>query len=192
MPRRNNGVDECQLMIEYRGLIKLARRSGEIKSIAANVVRAGDEFHYEYGLEHDVLRHVPGDGTGELQYAYAVARYMNGGVDFVVLSASQIEARRKVSPSGGSDYGPWAKMFFPTDPATDFMHKLMKIGAVAKMETGSPAPSSLNSQPSTLNHHPALRSLRLGAGPARGANHHGQRQLLRLRAKLLHRVQPGV
>jgi HK97 family phage prohead protease len=34
------------------------------------------------------------------------------------------------------EHGPWVKGFVPLDPSTDFIHKLMKIGAVAKMSYG--------------------------------------------------------
>lgn len=42
----------------------------------------------------------------------------------------------KVLASREDDHGPHVKMFVPFDPATEFIHKLMKIGAVAKMSYG--------------------------------------------------------
>lgn len=118
LPRRNNGHMECQLSIGYRGYIKLARRSGEIKSLRANVVRVGDEFRYGYGLEEDILDHTPAPSAdrGELLYAYAVARYKDGGYDFVVLDRGEVESRRARSDGWKSEksrpYSPWT-----TDPA---------------------------------------------------------------------------
>ena len=35
---------QCQLIISYRGLMELARRSGKVKNIAVGVVHEGDEF----------------------------------------------------------------------------------------------------------------------------------------------------
>src|SRR5690606_162224 len=49
LPRRNKGVWECQLSIGYRGMLKLARRSGTIKTIFAEVVRERDHFHWSRG-----------------------------------------------------------------------------------------------------------------------------------------------
>ena len=40
----------CQLIIGYRGMIDLARRSGQILSLCAYCVHEADEFHYELGL----------------------------------------------------------------------------------------------------------------------------------------------
>lgn len=104
-------VWEAQLMIGYRGLLKLARRSGDIKTVFAAVVREGDHFVYARGLEEDTLEHRPGPGTGELTHAYAVARYKSGGYSFEVLSAAQVEARREMSDSWqkGRAYSPWQK-----------------------------------------------------------------------------------
>lgn len=113
LPRKNKGTWEAQLMIGYRGLLKLARRSGTIETIYAEVVREGDQFEWSRGLDRDVLEHTPGDGTGELTHAYAVARYKGGGYSFMVLNRAQVEARRNLSDSWKSQtarpYSPWTK-----------------------------------------------------------------------------------
>ena len=56
--------DECTLIVGYKGLIKLARQSGEIKSIRARVVYADDTFQVEYGLR-ETITHVPKLGADE-------------------------------------------------------------------------------------------------------------------------------
>jgi recombination protein RecT len=112
LPRRNGGTWEAQLMIGYRGLLKLARRSGTIETIYAEVVREGDRFDWSRGLDRDVLDHTPGDGTGELTHAYAVARYKAGGYSFMVLNRAQVEARRNMSDSfkaRNNQYSPWVR-----------------------------------------------------------------------------------
>ncbi len=113
LPRRNKGTWEAQLMIGYRGLLKLARRSGSIETIYAEVVREGDQFEWSRGLDRDVLDHTPGDGTGELTHAYAVARYRGGGYSFIVLNRAQVEARRALSDSWRNEkarpYSPWTR-----------------------------------------------------------------------------------
>lgn len=116
VPRRNKGVDECQLMIEYRGLIKLARRSGELSTVTAEVVRDRDEFSYTKGLE-PTLRHVPYDGDedpGELTHCYAVAVFKDGGKQFVVLSRREVyNEHRAKSDSWRNErsrpYSPWTQ-----------------------------------------------------------------------------------
>lgn len=103
LPRRVDGRMECQLSISYRGEMKLARRSGTIKTIFAEVVYERDHFVWHRGLEDDVFEHKPGPGTtedrGELTHAYAVARFLNGGYAFVVLDRVEVEARRAKSDS---------------------------------------------------------------------------------------------
>ena len=113
LPRKNKGTWEAQLMIGYRGLLKLARRSGTIETIYAEVVRENDEFVWSRGLDRDVLEHTPGDGGGELTHAYAVARYKGGGYSFMVLNRAQVEARRNLSDSwkntNARPYSPWTR-----------------------------------------------------------------------------------
>ena len=54
---RNNraGRDEPQLRIGYKGLMKLARQTGEIAAIYAHVVYARDLFRIAYGLEFTLI-----------------------------------------------------------------------------------------------------------------------------------------
>lgn len=66
-----------QVVIGYRGLIDLARRSGNMVSIHADVVYEGDDFEFEYGSNMH-LRHRP-TGTGRNpQWAYAHASLKDG------------------------------------------------------------------------------------------------------------------
>lgn len=104
--RRNIGTkespkwtDELQFQIGYKGYLNLARRSGEIKQVYAEVVRKGDVFDYELGL-NPVLKHKPlPEATGDISHVYAVVHYKDGGFNFVVLTRQQVEALRKRSPS---------------------------------------------------------------------------------------------
>ena len=94
----------AQLQVGYRGLTFMAMRTGEIKEIYADVVREGDTFEYEYGLEK-YLRHKPADGEGKITHAYSYAQFLNGGSVFTVMNRKQIDAIRARSKSG--DNGPW-------------------------------------------------------------------------------------
>jgi recombination protein RecT len=103
--RNKQGRSEVQFIIGYKGLIDLARRSGNIVSIEARAVHANDEFSYSYGLD-PILDHRPADAEpGRLTHVYALARYVGGGYNFVVLSVAEIEARR--TRSKAKDSGPW-------------------------------------------------------------------------------------
>lgn len=100
--------DECQLIVSYRGLIDLARRSGKIKSIEARVVREGDSFAVAYGL-NPRLEHSPSltqSEPGEVVAVYAIARFDDGGTQLEIMTRAEVDAIRKRSRSGGS--GPWS------------------------------------------------------------------------------------
>lgn len=92
-------IPEAQLIIGYRGMIDLARRSGQIQSLSATAVYKGDTFECEMGL-NETLRHVPGFDTPDrenpdnLTFVYAVAKLKDGGVQFAVMSRAQINAIR--------------------------------------------------------------------------------------------------
>lgn len=112
---------DAQVVIGYKGLIDLARRSGQIVSIAAHAVHENDLFEYEYGLT-EKLRHVPADrNRGEVKCFYAVAHMKDGGHAFEVMSASAIKEIRDAAAiknkakrdSNGAPIisGPWKDHF---------------------------------------------------------------------------------
>jgi len=96
----------CQFIAGYRGLIKLARNSGQLVDIWAEVVYEADEFSVSYGLHRDLV-HVPKIGAerGEPIYVYAAAELKDGGRPFVVLTYAEVEAIRARSRAGKN--GPW-------------------------------------------------------------------------------------
>ena len=111
LPRKNQGVMEAQLMIGYKGLLKLARRSGLVRSVRAEVVHEMDDFHYQLGLNPDI-HHVPATGNrGELSHVYAVLDYKDGAQDFRVLDKAEVERHRAKSDSWRNErarpYSPW-------------------------------------------------------------------------------------
>jgi recombination protein RecT len=96
---------DVTFIIGYRGMLDLARRSGEIKTIEAREVCANDRFEYAYGLEPR-LTHVPATGErGEPTHYYGIAQFTDGGHYFEVLSKQDVDGYRKRSRA--SDRGPW-------------------------------------------------------------------------------------
>lgn len=82
---KRKNVTEVQVVIGYRGLIDLARRSGHITSISANIHYSDDDlWEYEEGTEAQ-LRHRPGPQDGTKLHAYAIAKFKDGGHAYVVL-----------------------------------------------------------------------------------------------------------
>lgn len=108
VPYRNNknNTYEAQFIPGYKGLISLARRSGEVTSIETNIVYANDRFDLKLGLDTSV-EHIPNlDGDrGVPRLVYGVAKFRDGGYHFEWMSmgdVNKIRARSKASSSG-----PW-------------------------------------------------------------------------------------
>ena len=110
------GNKECQFQIGYKGLIELAHRSGELKSIESHVVYNNDVFEFEYGLEPK-LKHIPTQEAdkGDVVWVYAVYHLVNGGYGFEVMSKADINAHRnkfskaKNSPAWTNSWDEMAK-----------------------------------------------------------------------------------
>jgi len=106
---KKKGVRECQFMPMYRGLVKLARDSGEVWAVEAEVVHLGDDFEFEMGL-NPKLRHVPkfnGDER-DVTHAYAIARFRNGGVQFRVVPKTYLDKVQSAAVArGGKVWGAW-------------------------------------------------------------------------------------
>lgn len=108
--KAKDGRPNAQLIIGYRGMIDLARRSGQIVSICAYTVHEKDHFVWRLGIDPDI-EHVPSPEAdrGPMTYVYAVAKLKGGGVQFEVMSRAEVEKVRKQSKAGSS--GPWVTHF---------------------------------------------------------------------------------
>jgi len=97
---------ECQLIIGFRGMIDLARRSGQISSIEARVVWANDKFDVAYGTQTKIT-HVPAldQDPGAFRLVYAVATLKDGGQQVEVMTKAQVDAIKTRSRASGN--GPW-------------------------------------------------------------------------------------
>lgn len=104
--RQRRTLVECTLIIDYKGLAELVRRSGDVSYIHADVVYSADEWSYGYGTDAH-LRHKPFMGTarGDRVAFYSYVRLKDGSEDFIVMSPPEVEKIRKRSKA--SDAGPW-------------------------------------------------------------------------------------
>lgn len=103
-------VTSVQVIIGYKGLIDLARRSGQIVSIAAHEVCENDSFELCYGLD-EKLNHTPAMGDrGGIVGFYAVAKLKDGGYCFEFMSLHQVREIMSATQSKGK-YGPWKDHF---------------------------------------------------------------------------------
>jgi len=134
IPFKNNrkGITEVQLVVGYKGLIDLARRSGHITSISANIHYSDDDvWEYEEGTEAR-LRHIPGAQEGDKRHAYAIAKFRDGGHAYVVLPWAKVMKIRNGSLGwqtavkfNATDRNPWKSH-------EDEMAKKTAIRALAK------------------------------------------------------------
>lgn len=107
IPRWNAkaGVTECQFQPGYKGLIKLARQSGQVALLQARLVREGERFEYRYTPDLEFLHepHVTGDAPVVAVYAYA--KLASGDTVIEVMTVEEVEAIRQRAQAGKS--GPW-------------------------------------------------------------------------------------
>lgn len=112
LPYKNKGVMECQFQIGYKGLIDLAYRSGDVKTIQSHVVYENDDFEYELGLNPKLVHKPAMSDRGEPIWVYAVFKLVNGGEGFEVMSIDDIHAHaKKYSKAYSSEYSPWKTNF---------------------------------------------------------------------------------
>ena len=92
---RKKGITEVQVIIGYKGLIDLARRSGEIISISSHAICHGDPHEIFFGTE-ERIEHRPNltGGRGDVIGFYAVAKLVGGGTQFEFMSSSEINVIR--------------------------------------------------------------------------------------------------
>lgn len=146
VPRKIKGTKECQWMLGYKGIIELARRSGQLASIEAREVCERDEFSYAYGLVEELVHRPFMDGDrGPIVAVWGLAKFKDGGHYFVVLSRNDIDAAMKRSDSAKSGYGPWI-----TDYAA--MARKTVIRRMAPYLPLSPEQANAIAQDETVHH----------------------------------------
>lgn len=108
---------EAQFQTGYKGLLALAWRSEQIKSVQADVVYKPDHFRFRKGLD-PMLEHIPSEDPERLStprtHAWACVHTKSEGVIFDAISIEQIEAIRSrskspKSPAWVNDYDEMAK-----------------------------------------------------------------------------------
>lgn len=93
---------ECQMWLGWRGMVELARRSGEIAEIVSEIRYSKDRFNISYGTARNI-EHVPADvpvsKRGAILGAYAIAdRIVNGNLrpEFEYMDIEQINSIKNV------------------------------------------------------------------------------------------------
>lgn len=119
---------EVQFIPGYRGLVTLARRSGEISTIDADVVREKDSFKYVRGL-NPVLEHIPSEDAnpGKIVKVYAFAKLKDGGFQIKVMNLREVEAIKQRSAAVK------AKRSSPWDTDPEWMFKKTALKQLCKL-----------------------------------------------------------
>lgn len=101
---RKRNVTECQLIIDYKGLVELANRSGTVSNIHADKVCENDVFDFDRGeiRAHKIDFKQP---RGKAYAYYALVRFKDGSEKCEVLTREDVDAIRSRSRAGQS--GPW-------------------------------------------------------------------------------------
>jgi recombination protein RecT len=110
VPYRNNklGIHECQFQIGYRGLINLAHRSEQVSNVSVRSVKAKDKFDYELGTSPKIYHKASDEpDRGDITHVYTIIFFRDGGFDFEVMTAEEVESHRKRYSKQRGDYTPW-------------------------------------------------------------------------------------
>lgn len=113
---RKKGTTEAQFILGYKGMIQLARRSGEIVRMSVRPVYQNDIFKIGFGLE-DTLEHVPYGcredrdypESGAFRGVYMVCKFKDGGHLIDYMPKAEIERHR--AKSLAKDFGPWKDFY---------------------------------------------------------------------------------
>lgn len=115
IPYKNKGVSEAEFRMGWRGLVKLARRSGLVTAIWSEVVFEADLYKVDKGTAH-YLRHEPAiSNRGEIVGAYAIAKLSNGEHEIETMDLDDLLAVRKASANGPA-WSDWADQMYRKAP----------------------------------------------------------------------------
>lgn len=95
---------EATLIVDYKGLVLLVRRSGEVSDIHADIVCDNDAFEFNMGKieEHRIDFRQP---RGKMYAAYSYVKFRDGTESYQVMGRDEIDAIRERSKA--KDSGPW-------------------------------------------------------------------------------------
>lgn len=125
---KRQGVVECQLILDYKGIVELCYRSGLVDSIHADVVRRGDLFRFRAGYVED---HVPWflrdpndrpESAGDIYAVYCIVRMKSGTAKHDVMSVDDVNAIRDKSQG----WYAFKKGFTKSTPWADYWNEMAK------------------------------------------------------------------
>lgn len=126
----------AQVIIGYKGLLRLVRNSGLIASIKAEVIYENDEFNIDL-IDPNKCFHKPAmKDRGDLIAVYAVARFKDEHTDpqYEFMTKHQVDAIRARSASSGS--GPWVTDYAEMARKTVLRRLIKQLPISTTQETG--------------------------------------------------------
>ena len=120
VPRKVNKKQAVCLDISYRGLIKLATDTGNVKAMKAELVYTNDKFEYHGFHKEPVFAANPFGDRGELIGVYAMALMIDGTVLVETMTIDEVnkirddsEAYKSAAKEGGwkRDNNVWVKFY---------------------------------------------------------------------------------
>jgi len=135
---KRNGVEQwiaaVQWMPMVAGILKKVRNSGELSSIVARVVYAGDKFRswIDDEGEHIEYEALPDADTNMIRCVFAMAKLKDGTIEVEVLRPADIEKIRNVSRA--KDRGPWV----------DWWDEMAKKSAIRRLAKRLPISTDLD------------------------------------------------
>lgn len=94
---------ECTLIVDYKGMVELAMRSGTVSSIFAQTVCDNDVFDYDTGEIHHKIDFKR--DRGSMYAVYTVVKFKDGGQHTEVMTKADVDRIRNRSKAKSN--GPW-------------------------------------------------------------------------------------
>lgn len=90
--------DKCTLVIDYKGIVDVVRRSGEVSIIHADIVCENDIFEFDRGI---VSKHIINlrEPRGDMYAAYSQVIFKDRAESYEVMSLDEIHKIRNSSPA---------------------------------------------------------------------------------------------
>jgi len=126
LPYKVQGTMTANLIVGYKGMLDLAWRSDQIRTVYAHAVHEGDVFEYRFGSEQ-VIQHMPGPKAtqGDITHAYAGLETIHGGKMMDVMLIEDINAIRQRARA--RDKGPWVTDYAEMCKKT-VVRRVLKLG----------------------------------------------------------------
>lgn len=105
---RKRNVTECQLIVDYKGIVDLVMRSGQVSNIHSDLVCENDDFDYDRGeiKRHKIDFKRP---RGAMYAVYSLVRFKDGTEKSEVMTKDEVESVRRRSRAAND--GPWVSDF---------------------------------------------------------------------------------